>query len=164
MRGILNLSNKWHIRYLDLAKQVASWSKDPSSQIGAVAVGSKGQVLSQGYNGFPRNITDSSDRYADREKKYNYIVHAEMNVIYNASYNGVSLSNSTLYVYGLPVCNRCALGIIQVGITHIVMPRQEISDRWFQSWQLSKSLFREAGVKWEFVDYEGYNQSNPKHC
>lgn len=164
MRGILNLSNKWHIRYLDLAKQVASWSKDPSSQIGAVAVGSKGQVLSQGYNGFPRNITDSSDRYADREKKYNYIVHAEMNVIYNASYNGVSLSNSTLYVYGLPVCNRCALGIIQVGISRIVMPRQEISDRWFQSWQLSKSLFREAGVKWEFVDYEGYNQSNPKHC
>ena len=141
-------------------KHVSTWSKDPSSKIGAVAVGKEGQVLSQGYNGFPRNIIDSTERYEDREQKYNYVVHAEMNVIYNASYNGVSLSNSTLYVYGLPVCNKCALGIIQVGISRVVMPRQIIMDRWSQSWSMSKALFKEASVKWEFIDYEGYNQPN----
>ena len=54
MKGTLILSNKWDIRYLELAELVASWSKDPSSKIGAVAVGSKGEVLAQGYNGFPR--------------------------------------------------------------------------------------------------------------
>jgi dCMP deaminase len=42
--------NKWDLRYLNLAKEVSTWSKDPSSKIGAVAVGSKGQVLAQGYN------------------------------------------------------------------------------------------------------------------
>ena len=160
MKGILNLSNKWDIRYLELAKHISSWSKDPSSKIGAVAIGDKGQVLAQGYNGFPRNIVDTDIRLQDREEKYNYIVHAEMNVIYNASYNGVSLDNSTLYVYGLPVCNRCALGIIQVGISRVVMPRQTITDRWSQSWSMSKALFKEACVKWEFIDYEGYNESN----
>ena len=69
MKGILILSNKWDIRYLELAKHVSTWSKDPSSKIGAVAVGKEGQVLSQGYNGFPRNIIDSTERYEDREQK-----------------------------------------------------------------------------------------------
>ena len=53
MKGIFTLLNKWDHRYLLLAKEVGSWSKDPSTQIGAVAVGSKGQVLAQGYNGLP---------------------------------------------------------------------------------------------------------------
>ena len=56
MKGILNLSNKWDIRYLELAKQLSTWSKDPSSKIGAVAIGDKGQVLSCGYNDFPKGI------------------------------------------------------------------------------------------------------------
>lgn len=108
---------KWDKRYLELAREVASWSKDPSKKIGAIAVGSKGQVLSQGYNGFPRGIDDSKRRYEDRAIKYKYVVHAEMNVIYNATYNGISLDGATLYVYGLPVCSECAKGIIQTGIS-----------------------------------------------
>jgi len=114
--------NKWDIRYLNLAKEVSTWSKDPSSKIGAVAIGSKGQVLAQGYNGFPRGIDDSQSRYSVKEIKYKYVVHAEQNVIYNATYNGVSLDGSTLYVWGLPVCSDCAKGVIQVGIKRVVMP------------------------------------------
>ena len=142
---------KWDIRYLKLAEEVSKWSKDPSSQIGAVAVGSKGQVLSQGYNGFPRGIEDSLSRYSIRETKYKYIVHAEQNVIYNATYNGVSLYGATLYVYGLPVCNHCALGVIQVGITRVVMPKQKIKEQWIDSWNMTKQLFDEAGVEYEFI-------------
>lgn len=142
--------NKWDKRYLALAEQVSKWSKDPSRQIGAVAVGSKGQVLAQGYNGFPRGI-DDDDRYDNREVKYKYVVHAEMNVIYNATYNGVSLDGSTLYVHGLPVCSDCAKGVIQVGIKKVVMPEQLIPEHWQPSWQLTKSMFEEAGVSYDFI-------------
>ena len=89
-----DISNTWKLRYLDLAKQISTWSKDPSTKVGCVAIGNEGQVLSQGYNGFPRNVLDSDERYLDKETKYNYIVHAEMNCIYHASINGVSLLNS----------------------------------------------------------------------
>lgn len=145
--------DKWKARYLLLAKEVALWSKDPSRRIGAVAVGTKGQVLAQGYNGFPRGIEDKEGRYADRQLKYKYVVHAEMNVIYNATYNGVSLDGATLFVWGLPVCSECAKGIIQVGIKQIVMPGQSIPESWQESWNLTKEMFEEAGVKYEFVEY-----------
>ncbi len=152
MKGTLILSNKWDIRYLELAERVASWSKDPSRQIGAVAVGSKGQVLAQGFNGFPRGIIDTADRYANREIKYKYVVHAEMNVIYNATYNGVSLDGSTLYVSGLPVCSDCAKGIIQVGISKVIMKEQNIPQHWAESWGMTAGMFDEANINWEFIN------------
>ena len=142
---------KWDKRYLDLAYAVSKWSRDPSTQIGAVAVGSKGQVLSQGYNGFPRGIKDTKERYEDRETKYKLIVHAEQNLIYNATYNGVSLDGSTLYVTGLPVCSECAKGVIQVGIKRVVMPHLDDMKTWKESWDLTVCMFREAGVMWDFV-------------
>ena len=152
MKGILILLNKWDIRYLELAERVASWSKDPSRQIGAVAVGSKGQVLAQGFNGFPRGIIDTADRYNNREVKYKYVVHAEMNVIYNATYNGVSLDGSTLYVSGLPVCSDCAKGIIQVGISRVVMKEENIPQHWAESWGMTAGMFDEANINWEFIN------------
>ena len=146
------LKGEWNCRYLKLAYEVGSWSKDPSKKIGAVAVGSKGQVLAQGYNGFPRGISHSADRLNNRELKYKYVVHAEMNLIYNASYNGVSLDGSTVYVTGLPVCSECAKGLIQVGVKQVIMPAQEDTpDKWVQSFKLSKELFEEAGVHWQFI-------------
>ena len=137
-----------------MAKHIASWSKDPSRKIGAVAVGHNGEVLSQGYNGFPRDIEDFPERYNDRPTKYKYVVHAEMNVIYNSSWNGVSLAGSTLYVYGLPVCSDCAKGIIQVGIERVVMVDQVIPDDWKNSASLTFEMFDEAGIVYEFVDLD----------
>ena len=63
----------------------------------------------------------TDDRYNVREEKYKYVVHGEMNCIYNACNSGVSLNGATLYVTGLPVCSECAKGIIQVGIKKVVM-------------------------------------------
>jgi dCMP deaminase len=108
-------------------------------------------VLAQGYNGFPRDVDDNLTRYSFRETKYKYVVHAEMNVIYNATYNGVSLDGAVLYVSGLPVCGECAKGVIQVGIKRVIMPIQEIPDHWKDSWSFTESVFNEAGVKWEFI-------------
>lgn len=145
---------KWDQRYLRLAYEVSQWSKDPSTKIGAVTVGSKGQVLSQGFNGFPRGLKDDFTRLHDRETKYKFVVHAEMNAIYNATYNGTSLDGATLYVYGLPICSECAKGVIQVGIKRVVMPNQNIDGKWLDSWMTSMNFFDEAGVDFDFIDFD----------
>lgn len=150
--GMLSRVSKWDRRYIELAKHISQWSKDPSRKIGAVAVGRTGEVLSQGYNGFPRGIEDSPERYNDRPTKYQYVVHAEMNVIFNSSLNGVSLEGSTLYVYGLPVCSDCAKGIIQVGIARVVMVDQVIPDTWKESAARTFEMFDEAGIQYDFCE------------
>jgi dCMP deaminase len=142
----VSVLSKWDERYLALAKEVATWSKDPSTQVGAVTVGSKKEVLSQGFNGFPRNINDTDERYNNRATKYKFVVHAEMNAIYNATYSGTSLDGATLYVYGLPICSECAKGIIQVGIKKVVVEKSKELDNWNDSVKLSKAMFDEAGV------------------
>jgi dCMP deaminase len=77
-----------------------------------------------------------------------------MNAIYNATYNGVSLDGATLYIWGLPCCSDCAKGVIQVGINRVVMPKMDYPDHWMESFELSKTMFREAGVEYEFIDCE----------
>ena len=149
---INDIVNKWNRRYISLAKEISTWSKDPSRKIGAVAVGSKGQILSQGYNGFPRGIHDLPERYENREVKYKHVVHAEMNVIYNATFSGVSLDGASLFVYGLPVCNECAKGIIQVGIRNVVIyTEDEIPEIWNDKFKLTSDIFTEVGIKCEWI-------------
>ena len=149
--------NKWDVRYLGLAKEVSRWSKDPSTKIGAVAICKQGQVLAQVYNGFPRGVKDDLTRYTNKETKYKYVVHAEENVIFNATYNGVSLNGATLYVYGLPICSDCAKGVIQVGIKRVVIPHDEYPEKWVESWRDTTEMFDEAGVEYEVCHYEPYN-------
>jgi dCMP deaminase len=137
----------WSDKYIKLAKEISTWSKDPSTKIGAVVVGADGQILSQGFNGFPRGIKDSEERLNNRERKYELVVHGEMNAIYNASLNGVSLKDSTIYVYGLPTCNECAKGIIQVGIKKVVAMRPaKYNSDWDKSNKNAAALFKEADV------------------
>ena len=150
MKGTLILSNKWDIRFLEMAKLVASWSKDPSTQVGAIAVRNR-TVIAQGYNGFPRGMDDDPQYYNDRPLKYRLIVHAEMNAIYNAAENGVSLKGSTLYVYGLPVCNDCAKGLVQAGIKRIVTPKQDVPKNWQDSVRDSALMFDEVGILWDWI-------------
>ena len=139
---------------VDLAKEISTWSKDPSTQVGAVVIGKGGQVMTQGYNGFPRRVRDTEERWANKERKYELVVHAEMNAIYNASLTGVSLKGSTLYVYGLPICNECAKGIIQVGIRKVIATRpKEYNSEWDKSNKLAEKLFSEAEVMY-LIDVE----------
>lgn len=141
---------EWDIRYIKLAKGISGWSKDPSRKIGAVCIGKHGQVLSQGFNGFPRGVNDYHERLNNREEKHKFIVHAEMNCIYNACLNGTSLEGSTIYVYGLPACSECAKGIIQSGISRVVIhvPEEYMNNykRWSDSWELSRLMFEEVGI------------------
>lgn len=143
----------WNLRFMYLAKQVSTWSKDPSKKIGAVVVGSKRQILSTGYNGFPRGIEDTDERLNDRDLKYKYVVHAEMNAIYNATYTGTSLDGASMYVYGLPICHECAKGIIQVGIKEVFIDRKSLLDKpnWYDSYLKSKEMFDAVGITIKLV-------------
>ena len=149
MKGTFILSNKWDKRFLEMAGLVASWSKDPSTKVGTIAVRNR-TVIAQGYNGFPRGI-DDNDRLDNRTVKYMYIVHSEMNAIYNAAENGVSLKGSTIYTVGLPVCHDCAKGLIQVGIKRVVTPEIETPERWLKSLSLTEEMFKEADIAWDKI-------------
>lgn len=143
-------TSKWHKRYIELARTISQWSKDPSTQCGAVIIGKSGQVLSQGYNGFARGMDDSAELYENRELKYSRIVHAEMNAIYNASRTGVSLEGATAYVHGLPCCHECAKAIIQVGIKEVVMHTTN-NIRWNDSCGMGTDFLEEAKIKITYI-------------
>lgn len=85
---------KWDLRYLEMAKLVASWSKDPSTRTGAVIADPDNCIVATGYNGFARGVKDSRERYANRELKYKMIVHCERNAIIYARRD---LTGCTLY-------------------------------------------------------------------
>ena len=151
---------KWQQRFILRAKDYSTWSKDPSTHIGAVAVEPKSKrEISGGYNGFPRGIDDNEYRLNNREIKYKYVVHAEANCIYNATRAGVSLEGAHLFVWGLPICSECAKAIVQVGIAQVYMPKscvtldttkpieeQEKFKRWMESYETTKQIFWEADV------------------
>ena len=150
MRGTLTLLNKWDKRWLEIAGVVSTWSKDPSTQIGAIAVKDK-RLVSTGYNGFPRGIQDYDDRWNNREEKYKYVVHAEMNCIYNANYHNQSLKGSTMYIVGLPVCHECAKGIIQAGVVRVVAEFKDAPLKWARSTEITEKMFKEAGIIYDQI-------------
>ena len=60
MRPPLTNREKWDRRFLRLAREVASWSKDPSTKVGAVLVDPlDNTIVSLGYNGFPRRVKNA---------------------------------------------------------------------------------------------------------
>lgn len=140
-------------QYINLAAVFGSWSKDPSKKVGAVAIGNYGQVLSQGYNGFPRNFKDYPYLYESKTLKNNYIIHAEMNCIYHAAINNVSLENASLFVHGLHVCHECAKGIIQTGIKEVYsFCSGPFSSKWLHSFNITEELFEEANIKYKKIN------------
>ncbi|CAI8164136.1 MAG: tRNA-specific adenosine deaminase [Methanobacteriota archaeon] len=140
------MSDKWDIRFLELAKHIAGWSKDPSTKVGCIVVGEDREIRSTGFNGFPRGISDDNDRLTDREKKYPLICHAEENAIMHAARIGVSLKGSTAYVTW-PPCSRCARSLIQAGIKEVVYSTaEEVPERWLEDFNISTSMLKEANV------------------
>ena len=147
VRGLLRtMSDKWDIRFLELAKHISGWSKDPSTKVGCVVVGEDREIRSTGFNGFPRGISDDNERLTDRSQKYPLICHAEENAIMHAARIGISLKGSTAFVTW-PPCSRCARSLIQAGIKEIVYPEtNEIPERWLEDFTISNGMLLEAGI------------------
>lgn len=140
--------NKWDDRFLEVAKLAAQWSKDPNAQVGAVIVDEQGQIAGVGYNGFPKLVEDTAERYGDVDTKLEMVVHAEENAILGA---GVRARGGSVYVFGKPICACCAGSIIQSGIARVVAqePKKGTDSKWHKSGQIACKMLAEAKV--EFV-------------
>ena len=145
--------DKWDQRFMDLAGFIAGWSKDPSTQVGAVIADPKSKrVISMGFNGFPAGVEDLQDRLETREIKYEMVVHAEQNALLFA---GPQAQGCTLYVTPLPPCARCGVIIIQAGIQRVVSPTPDKSkEPWKTQSEISELMFGEAGVQLDYVDLD----------
>ena len=150
---------KWDKRFMRIAREVSTWSKDPSTSIGAVIVNDERRILATGFNGFPRGIEDTEERLNDREQKYPRIVHGEANALMNALYNGVPVKGATIYVWGLPICSECTKLVIQAGIKRVVITYPSLApEKWYAQWQeLSKPMYNEAGVSITYMNADKLN-------
>lgn len=132
----------WDARFLQMAALVSTWSKDPSTKVGAVITRGK-FVVSLGFNGHPAGIRDSESRLLDREQKYRTIIHAEMNAILSARQ---PLEDCTLYVVPFMPCSNCGAVIVQSGIKRVVTLEND-NERWAESFDITRTIFAEAGVE-----------------
>lgn len=136
------MSEKWDRRFLDLAANVAQWSKDASTQVGAVITDSRKRIVSVGFNGYPAGVDDS--KVPSREEKLRRTIHAERNAILFA---GRDLAGCTIYVTHHP-CAVCMATIIQAGITRVVFPAPhgDFADRWKDHIRSAQEMAIEAEV------------------
>lgn len=134
------------LRYMQFAEVAASFSKDPSTKVGAVVIDEHFAVLATGYNGFARGVTDSEERLCDRNMKLRLTVHAELNCLLAAARTGRKLDGATMIVSSLFPCEQCASAIVQAGIRTVIAP-PITNERWKESNELAKLIFGEAGVE-----------------
>lgn len=143
---------KWDLRFLEMAKLVSGWSKDPSTKTGAVIVDSLRVVLAVGFNGFPRDMEVPDTLYHNREEKYSRIIHCEMNALLHA---GALPAGCTLYTYPFMSCDRCAVHMIQAGIQRFVAPisTDEQFERWGVSFVKAHKYMNEADCLLQLYDW-----------
>ena len=150
---IIPTKNK-HEFFMRTAYLSAELSKDPRTKVGAVLV-KDNNIISTGYNNFPRGVVDKEEDYLNREVKYSKVCHGELNAILNAARSGVSTLGATLYTQGVP-CAECSKAVIQSGcsrvITHKQWPNLQHSEKWRLSVELSYQMLAEAGVIIEELD------------
>lgn len=136
---------KWDIRFLDLAKHIATWSKDPTTKVGAVIVNNDRRIMGTGYNGFPPPVIDDEAALHNRERKLALTVHAEMNAILNA--RNVDLRSAYgIYVSAPFVCAECAKHIVAAGLKRVVVDGAPVPERWAESDRLARDIFAAGGT------------------
>jgi dCMP deaminase len=141
------ITERWEKRFLRLAKEVATWSKDPATKVGSVAVTKAKRIAGVGYNGPPTGVADAPERF-ERPAKYFYTCHSEQSLVATAARH--VLEGTTVFVTHLP-CSTCAALLINAGVSRIVcgdgqtsMPEEEF--------EVAKTMLAEAGVELQQVD------------
>lgn len=136
----------WDRRFLRIAEEIRTWSKDPGTKVGCVLVQDR-RMIASGYNGFPSTLSDSLELYEDRNYKLAVTVHAEANAIMNAAKNGAKTESCTAYVT-FPPCSQCAASLIQAGVKTVVCPDPaDAPERWRASFKLANEMLYQSGVK-----------------
>ena len=153
-------SRKWDIHMMKIARLCSQMSKDPSTKVGAVVMGPDKRIVSTGYNGFPSDVPDYKEWYANRSMKHKLVIHAEMNALKQTDIP----KGSSLYVYPLLPCDKCYGKIENTGITRIVTMSHNIpvyshsipddycdvcgpdkecaSSRWNSSWDITEKAIK----------------------
>jgi dCMP deaminase len=146
----------WDDRWMHMCTEFAQFSKDRSRKIGAIVVYSRSQnIVTSGWNGFPRNINDDIEERHKRPEKDYWTVHAERNAFYNAARLGRSTDGCTMYMPWYP-CAGCSQAIVQCGIVEVVVVEPDWDDlRWKEDFAKSKEMLSEAKVRVRFY-------TNPK--
>jgi len=143
----------WDVYFVKMARLVATRSKDQNTQIGAVIVGPDNEVISTGYNSFPRGINDDISERQERPEKYFWIEHSERNAIYNAARHGVKLKGCRIFMSCYIPCTDCARAIIQVGIKEVILgSRSSSGKKWDEEAERSERMFKEAGITVRYSD------------
>lgn len=150
----------WDIRFLTLARLVASWSKDPSTQCGAVLVRQDKTIAGTGYNGFPRAMVDDPAVLGERATKYPRILHAEWNAV--RSCRDGDLTGAVCYSWPLPSCDECTAVVLQKNIGRIVhgRPNAVQAERWKVPFGRAKSMAKKRKVALTALDLPGDEAQN----
>lgn len=153
------LPQKWDVRFMHLAATHASWSKDPSTKVGAI-IARGNRPISHGYNGFPARLSDKPEWLNDRNVKYPLTLHAEHNAVLSSREITIG---ATCYVWPIPPCASCASILIQEGvdIARVVslLPTPEQRSRWGPQFELAFAVFDEAQVDLELYPVETFQNS-----
>lgn len=133
--------------FLKIASVVAERSTCRRHHVGAVAVGNK-HILATGYNGAPSGLKDCLELGCLRDELHIPSgerqeicrgIHAEQNVIIQASLHGVSLEGSTIYATHTP-CVLCAKMLVNAKIKRYISFGRYNDDAFI-------NLFRDAGIE-----------------
>lgn len=137
---------KWAKRMLKLAQEVASWSKDESTKVGAVITTIEGAPVSWGFNGMAMGVDDTVSTRHERPHKYKWMCHAERNAMDLAPR---PLDNCVMFVTFFP-CSSCSQSIIQRRIKSVVVDEkysaENMPERWKEDMMVSQEMLLEAGV------------------
>lgn len=146
-------TDKWDLKFIELARHISGWSKDKNTKVGAILVNDSNRIISTGYNGFVIGCDDSIESRYEKNYKLFYTEHAERNCIYAAAEMGNSTRNSTMYIILYP-CADCSRAIIQAGVKRVVCENKPDfnNERWGKSWKISEELFNECNVQVKFIN------------
>jgi len=106
---------------MDMAKAISQLSKDIQTKVGAVLVNPRGRQIASGYNGFCRGANDD-ELPKTRPDKYQYMIHAETNLLYNCLDEGICTRNGII-ICTLSPCDKCLRACYQSGIKTIIYDR-----------------------------------------
>lgn len=170
----------WDTYFVEMAELVSTKSKDPSTKVGAVIVGPGNEIVSTGFNGFPRGVREheiklvdpfqgimvldkerlDKERWEKRPEKYQWVEHAERNAIFNAARYGIKTEGCRMYLNWLPIpCSDCTRAIIQAGIVEIIGPTRPFTGKGegahYHCGEIEQTMLNESGVTIREVTVSG---------
>lgn len=106
------------LKYLDVAQSVSALSKDVNTKVGCILVDPDDKsIVGVGYNGPVRGAIDDIIPQT-RPEKYEYFIHAELNLVANCARHGIVTKGKILYSTHSP-CKECVRTLYQAGITKV---------------------------------------------